>query len=759
MKISLAMIVAPTPEEAKKLNRALLSVKEHVDEIVITEAGPKPCKEVKEVAERYGAKLSFFKWVDDFAAARNFNFSQATGDWILWLDADDILSGGDKLRDYADLAEKHNVDGYAFLYHYGYDDYGNLTETHWKTQFIKNDGHAQWVGAIHEDLIPQRHANWASVKDIVRVHKSTKKENASHFMRNLAILEKETEKNPDEPRNWFYLARTKLGIGAYGDAIEAANRYLELSNWDQERYEARLIQGEAFMRRGEHKMALTAYSDAILEYEHAPDAYVYKARMYVLDEKWAEALLNLEIAGSLKGKGVMENPTLMKRDVPSLACLCLIHLKRFREAHEMAKIAMEGGRTADIQDLYKTTKQLVADEALIEKYVSLAQSLNTDGIKHLLKSVPNRIADDLRIVKLRNTVTEPTIWKNKSVAIYCGMSVEAWDGNSVKQGGIGGSETAVIELGKRLVSRGWDVTVYNWCNAPAEGTVIDGVRYMNYWQLDRRDSFDVLWLWRSPGFLDVDWKARKIIVDLHDVTNPLDWTPRRIEKVDHIFVKSAYHRSLYPNVPNEKFVIVGNGISLERFDGEKKKEPNRFVYTSTPNRGLENILDVWPQIREAIPGATLHVYYGWNTFAAAEKDNPTAMAWMRTMQEKMQQDGIVDHGRVNQNELAEDLKRSTLWLYPTEFPEIHCITALEMQAARVYPITTGYAALAETQQSGVKIPGDPKTPEWRKTFVDTVITAARSNFAAQLDMGEKYAESCSWEKVAHVWDTTLCSTK
>jgi len=758
--ITLAMIVLPTAEEAKKLDRALTSVKGAVDEIVITQAGEKPCKEVEAVAKKHKAKCDFFAWTDDFAAARTHSFAQATGDWILWMDADDILVGGDKLRKYLTLAEERSIDGFAFLYHYGYDANRNLIEKHWKTQMVRNDGHAEWVGAIHEDLLPKRSVNWVSIHDVYRIHKANKEENADHFDRNLRILLQQVEKNPQEPRNYFYLARTYLGLGRHADAISACLSYLERSGWDQERYEARLIMGEAFMRLGDSQAALEAYQAAILEFEGAPDAYIYKARIYVIEERWKEALTNLEIAGGLKATGVVvENPALLKKDLPSLAALCLINLKRFEEARKMAKLAVQGGKSPEAEELLKTAEKLAEWENLTVSYASLARHhFERDEplkVKALLENAPSEIVDDPRLLKLQFAVYPPTVWPYRSIAFFCGQTVEPWDGNSAKNGGIGGSETAVIELAKQFVADGWKVTVYNWCNAPAEGTVIDGVLYKNYWQLDRRDTFDVLCLWRVPGYLDVDWKARKLIVDLHDTGNPADWTPKRIAKVDHIFVKSNYHRSLYPSVPDEKFVVVGNGINTDRFEGwDVPFNKNRFVYTSTQNRGLETLLDLWPEIKKRIPEAELHVYYGWETFYKVHKSEPVMMDWMRTIQEKMQQPGIVDHGRVGQEELAKDLLSSAMWLYPTEFPEVHCITALEMQAAGVYPITSGFAALAETQKGGVKIPGDPKTPEWRKQFVDEVVKAYR---APELDVqtGRKFALSCSWENVANIWKNLL----
>jgi hypothetical protein len=76
---------------------------------------------------------------------------------------------------------------------------------------------------------------------------------------------------------------------------------------------------------------------------------------------------------------------------------------------------------------------------------------------------------------------------------------------------------------------------------------------------------------------------------------------------------------------------------------------------------------------------------------------------MQAKFEVMKKHGVTVHGRVSHEELAKAMKEIQVWAYPTEFPEIHCITALKAQEARCYPVTTAVAALDETVQSGSKI--------------------------------------------------------
>jgi glycosyltransferase involved in cell wall biosynthesis len=75
--------------EIQLLPRCLDSVKPYVEEIIIVDTGSEDG--TPELAAQYGAKVSYFQWCDDFAAARNYSISQASGDWILVLDADEEL--------------------------------------------------------------------------------------------------------------------------------------------------------------------------------------------------------------------------------------------------------------------------------------------------------------------------------------------------------------------------------------------------------------------------------------------------------------------------------------------------------------------------------------------------------------------------------------------------------------------------------------------------------------------------------------------
>jgi glycosyltransferase involved in cell wall biosynthesis len=93
--LSLCMIVR---DAETSLGRALASARPFMDEIVVVDTGSRDA--TKRIAVEHGARVFDFPWCDSFAAARNHSIDRATGDWVFWMDADDVLpaSSGQELR-------------------------------------------------------------------------------------------------------------------------------------------------------------------------------------------------------------------------------------------------------------------------------------------------------------------------------------------------------------------------------------------------------------------------------------------------------------------------------------------------------------------------------------------------------------------------------------------------------------------------------------------------------------------------------------
>lgn len=185
------------------------------------------------------------------------------------------------------------------------------------------------------------------------------------------------------------------------------------------------------------------------------------------------------------------------------------------------------------------------------------------------------------------------------------------------------------------------------------------------------------------------------------------------------------------------------------------RDPHRIIYTSSYDRGLINLLLMWDKIREEVPDATLHIFYGWNTYDSMVAKGARSPEFKQMMVKAMNKPGIVDHGRIGQKQLAKEVAKSGIYAYPSFFEEISCISAMRAQCAGAIPVTTDYAALAETNKYGIKVPG--KAGENNDTYVKELISLLKDE-NRQKEMREKMVKNrdiFSWERVARQWQKEL----
>lgn len=181
-----------------------------------------------------------------------------------------------------------------------------------------------------------------------------------------------------------------------------------------------------------------------------------------------------------------------------------------------------------------------------------------------------------------------------------------------------------------------------------------------------------------------------------------------------------------------------------------KKRINSVGYFSAYYRGLETLLKMWPKIREAVPDATLDVYYGWESWVAIEGEDDFYERMEKKFAE-LEPQGVTVHGRVSHVELARAMSEIQVWAYPTEFPEIHCITALKAQEAGCYPVVTAVAALKETVQCGDKIRTQRiYNDEYKQEqFINAVVNALKER-----KTGHPVGDS-DWSNPALSWDSVI----
>jgi glycosyltransferase involved in cell wall biosynthesis len=183
-----------------------------------------------------------------------------------------------------------------------------------------------------------------------------------------------------------------------------------------------------------------------------------------------------------------------------------------------------------------------------------------------------------------------------------------------------------------------------------------------------------------------------------------------------------------------------------------KRRSNSVGYFSAYYRGLECLLDMWPRIREAVPEATLDVYYGWESWVALEGEDDFYHRMEKRFKE-LKSVGLTVHGRVSHDELAKAMQQIQVWAYPTQFEEIHCITALKAQEAGCYPVVTNVGALKETVQCGDKINTRKiYTDEYaQEKFIKAVVSALKESKTGTP------VPNTDWSDVAKSWDEGIRS--
>ena len=264
-----------------------------------------------------------------------------------------------------------------------------------------------------------------------------------------------------------------------------------------------------------------------------------------------------------------------------------------------------------------------------------------------------------------------------------------WNGATIYQEALGGSESAVAYLARAFARKGHDVTVVTH-GTPA---TFDGVIYVNNDAFGSllTHKFDVLVSSRWTEVLTWDWQVGSRFFWTHD-------TPHTANKIyaDKAVFLTEFHTQTW-QLSDKNFVrIIGNGVDMSLFLGpEIERDSNKLIWTSNPDRGLPIAAKIFQKIRNSWPDLELHVYgraavYGWEPeYEAPYLPRPKHM------------ENVFIHEPLNKAALAVALRESWAWFYPTFWPETYCIAALEAQAAGTPCVTVPYGGLNETVRGGV----------------------------------------------------------
>lgn len=328
-----------------------------------------------------------------------------------------------------------------------------------------------------------------------------------------------------------------------------------------------------------------------------------------------------------------------------------------------------------------------------------------------------------------------------------------YNGDTLKEKGLGGSESAIIFLGEELTRLGFEVTVFNKCDR--EG-VYSGVRYFDLSRVpSNKEDFDILITSRTvlpyvpirhretvlQQFPNYDIAHFKPLVDrsaykvmwLHDtfILGEM-WVEDvlRDGDYDEVFTLSDWHTQYIANARHgqqprnyesmkRKFYQTRNGIRSYRSEVDiAAKDKNLFVYNASTTKGMVPLLDtIWPRVRAEFPQAKLTIIGGYYPgINPGNKPDQIETIWRNKYAKHHGKDGINFTGIIRQDQIADILVKASYFIYPGAFPETFGISATEALNYNVPLIATRFGALEET------------APEATSYLIDYPITRDMRNY-------------------------------
>lgn len=232
-RLSLCMIVK---NEEKNLPGCLASVRGLADEVIVVDTGSQDG--TREVAKQFGARLVEAAWRDDFSWARNISLEHATGDWILWLDADDRVEAAqaEAIRRLIDDEPLPANRAFGFLIKNSGDN-GLTGSVFRQIRLFPNRPDLRFESPIHEQVLPslERAGIAVEFKPIQILHTGYADESTARRkqLRNRAMLEKQIE-NPTTqgqatPITYYTLGNACLDLGDHAAAETWYRRAAELA--------------------------------------------------------------------------------------------------------------------------------------------------------------------------------------------------------------------------------------------------------------------------------------------------------------------------------------------------------------------------------------------------------------------------------------------------------------------------------------------------------------------------------------------------
>lgn len=725
--LELVMIVKNSGSDLAPMLR---SVKPFVDSWTILDTGSSDntTKVIEDEMKGVSGTLHQEPFVD-FSTSRNRALELA-GDkciWTIMLDDTYHLTNGLSLRrELKRLKKKIQVVGGNILILTGQTLYPS-------TRVLRTAGKVRYKHKIHEVPDCPQGKKFAGLNTCTIMDKESnymKQRSKARIVKDVPLLEEELVQYPGDRRILLHMGKTQIILSKLDKAREALEEIKISKKYDEYDFEARRLL---------YALALNDGADPLSQ------------------ETVLKSLCD-------------DHPK--RAEPPYYLAFLMRSVGRIPEAFEwiMKAAALEPNGGMSIQKkIYETEiPYLAADISLVAGQMKVAEKI--------LKTYSARNQKDNRLSNMIYAISDVAQPPGKSlgppiIVFHATGSVRGWNGRLTAKPAAGdtkcsGSEFMTINLAESLAAMGYRLFVFGAFIGEGENgsynteDMIKGVQYIDqekYWDFISQYKVDILIVSRDVSNLVYANNVKKVYLWLHDIV-PVS------EAAGAVAIQ--YHKTKFKKViclcdwhaenvqskygVHDKFMAVSrNSIDTSRFDVVLPKIPFRFLYASAPDRGLQFLLKMMPRIKKEFPETTLHVF----------ADLPPQLEEYREMKAFIEStDYIVLRGRVSQQKIAEEFLISDIWLYPTDFTETYCITALEAQAAGMLCACSALAALKEiVGDRGVTVEGDIREQEVQDNLHEALAAVLRNPDKKRelAEGGRKWAMQQGHDELAHEWRKNL----
>lgn len=348
--------------------------------------------------------------------------------------------------------------------------------------------------------------------------------------------------------------------------------------------------------------------------------------------------------------------------------------------------------------------------------------------------------------------------------------------------GLGGRETALVHLALAWAKLGHDVYAFvprddiDILDHPSGGCV--------RW-IPNRMTLDITNAVQPDLF--VSWEDLDVLARLANTYYGITAVEMQVahlnehpevaasEVTDYVCVLSQWAgefiRKQHPDIEKAACPVFANGIDISRFPEEAvtaidnkemgedwRRLKYKFIYSSSPDRGLHHLLKMWPGIRDSVQSeygaeAELHVCYGIENFIehsrwSHREDGQRALI----IEELIEQPGVIYHGKIGQSELAQLMIECDLMLYPADTispTETGCISIVEALAAGTPVVTTDCDCIGPDYH---KVTEQVPLPLDYQQYIIAVLDALEPEYYLSLQKdGIEFAKKRDWDVIAQQW--------